>query len=438
MTNVSRACAIGDITIANIESARNYKIEIEAHENLKLTDAPALKPQKVFEFFTELSEFAFDMLGDVSKIPLAYVIREHEDALPELTEPSFGEANSPFESFNQELVARAPIYVTDAAGARSLCHHYSLDRMTVWKILYQICNGTMYYSYIRQFQASRDGRGAFFALYTALLGSQAAANYASQAENKLQNLYLNGQKAKNWGFKKYVLSHMDQHTTLEKLTEHGHNGIDETSKIRHFSRGITDPELEMVKGSVCANQQLDTFDKVVATYRTYIESKKHHTRDSRISVNVSQIGTTSRHGGGNRTQTTKKTGPEEDSYDASANYLAHKVDTGKYYNTNEWNNSLNKNQRNYLRQNNRSSSKQKSRHSGGGGSSNTSEEKTEALKQMQKKQKVMEATIASLQASQALNEVESNKMDIVSDEDTIPKKGKSTKKKTLQLQRKKR
>jgi hypothetical protein len=345
-----------------IESARNYKIEIEAHKNLKLTDAPALKPQKVFEFFTELSEFAFDMLGDVSKIPLAYVICEHEDALPELTEPSFGEANSPFESFNQELVARAPIYVTDAAGAQSLCHHYSLDRMTIWKILYQICNWTMYYSYIRQFQASRDGRGAFFALYTALLGSQAVANYASQAENKLQDLSLNGQKAKNWGFEKYVLSHMDQHTTLEKLTEHGHNGI-------------TDPELETDKSSVCANQQLDTFDKVVATYRTYIESKKHHTRDTRINVNVSQIGTTSRHGGGNRTQTTKKTGPEEDSYDASANYSAPKVDNGKYYNTNEWNNSLNKNQRNYLRQNNRSASKRKSHHSGGGGSSNTSEVK---------------------------------------------------------------
>jgi hypothetical protein len=60
------------------------------------------------------------------------------------------------------------------------------------------------------------------------------------------------------------------------------------------------------------------------------------------------------------------------------------------------------NQRNYLRQNNRGASKRKSRHSGGGGSSNTSEVKTEALKQMQKKLKVMEATITSLQASQAL------------------------------------
>ena len=48
MTNVSRACDVGDITIVNIERARNYKIEIEAHENVKLTDAPVLKPQKIF------------------------------------------------------------------------------------------------------------------------------------------------------------------------------------------------------------------------------------------------------------------------------------------------------------------------------------------------------------------------------------------------------
>jgi hypothetical protein len=34
MTNVSRQCDVGDITIANIERARNYKIEMEAHETL--------------------------------------------------------------------------------------------------------------------------------------------------------------------------------------------------------------------------------------------------------------------------------------------------------------------------------------------------------------------------------------------------------------------
>ena len=52
----------------------------------------------------------------------------------------------------------------------------------------------MYYSYTRQYQQSPDGRAAFFALYNALFGSQAVANYASQAGNKLQGLSLNSQK----------------------------------------------------------------------------------------------------------------------------------------------------------------------------------------------------------------------------------------------------
>jgi hypothetical protein len=202
MANVSRVRVLADVTLINIEAARNYKEEIEAHENLKVTDAPTLKPTKVFEFFAELREYAFDMVGSVSKIPIAYVIREHEDPLPEATEPPFGEPDSPFSSFNHELVARAPIYHVGVVGAQVESHYYSLDRVMVWKILYQICNGTMYYSYIRQYQQSRDGRAAFLALYNALLGSQAVANYASQAENKLQSLSLTGQKSKNWGFEK--------------------------------------------------------------------------------------------------------------------------------------------------------------------------------------------------------------------------------------------
>jgi len=434
MSNVSRVCDFADVTLVNIETARNYKVEIEAHENLKLTDAPTLKPQKVFEFFTELREFAFDMVGSVSKVPLAYVIREHEDPLPEVAEPPFGTPGSPFASFNHELVARAPIYQVAPNGARTMTHHFTLDRVVIWKMLYQICHGTLYYSYIRQYQQSRDGRAAFFALYTALLGSQAVANYASTAENRLITLSLTGQKAKNWGFEKYVLAHMDQHTILEKLTEHGHSGIDETSKIRHFSRGITDPEMETVKGSVSANSlTLDTFDKVVATYRTFIESRRHHTKDPKTTINVSSVGSQQRGGSGNRTQTGGKIGAVEDGFDPSTNYDAHKIDTNRYYQTGEWN-SLNKCQRNYLRQNSRGANKKRG---GRPSNRNASEVKTSVLKSMMKEQKQMKATIASLETQAAMNELDDEDHMIIdsSDSDGPPKK---RSKSILKVPRKKR
>lgn len=102
---------------------------------------------------------------------------------------------------------------------------------------------------------------------------------------------------------------MEQHITLEKLTKHGHNGI---IKIQLFSRGITNPSLDSVKSSICANQQLNIFDKVVATYRTFIESKRLHTKKKWKSVIVSQV--SSCNGGGNRTQTIKKTSPDEVGY----------------------------------------------------------------------------------------------------------------------------
>jgi hypothetical protein len=124
-------------------------------------------------------------------------------------------------------------------------------------------------------------------------------------------------------------------------------------QIRHFSRGITDPEMETVKSSVSADIiNLDTFDKVVATYRTFIESKRHHTKDPKTNINVSSVGSQQRGGSGNWTQTGGKIGAVEDGFDPSSNYDAQKIDTNRYYQTNEWN-SLNKCQRNYLRQNSR-------------------------------------------------------------------------------------
>jgi hypothetical protein len=93
------------------------------------------------------------MVGSVSKIPIAYVICEHEDPLPEAAEPAFGAVDSPLASFNHELVARAPTYERVAGAARTMTHYFTLDRVVMWKILYHICNGTtMYYSYIHQFQ----------------------------------------------------------------------------------------------------------------------------------------------------------------------------------------------------------------------------------------------------------------------------------------------
>lgn len=94
--NVSRTCAFADVTLGSIETMRDYKIEIEAQVNLKISEAPKINANKVFEFFTEFGEFTLDMVGSVSKIPLSYVYRENEGPLPEALEPTFGTVGSTF------------------------------------------------------------------------------------------------------------------------------------------------------------------------------------------------------------------------------------------------------------------------------------------------------------------------------------------------------
>ena len=431
--NVSRTCAFADVTLGSIETMRDYKIEIEAQVNLKISEAPKINANKVFEFFTEFGEFTLDMVGSVSKIPLSYVYRENEGPLPEALEPTFGTVGSTFASFNHELVARAPIFLP---GTTTYTHYYTLDRVVIWKILYEICYGTPYYTYIKAHQQSRDGRAAYFALYTALLGTQAVANYASKAENKLQTMTLDGGNKRNWGFEKYVLAHMDQHTILEHLkVMSNHRGIDETSKIRLFSLGITDPGLDTVKATVSANPALDTFDKVVGTYRTFIESKKQHTKEQKSNVNVSSA-TSSRNGGGNRTRQGDKTGGEEDGYDPTANYDSSKIDNGRYYTTVEWN-GLKKNQRNYLRKNSRRNTKKGSPHK-----ANVSQVKTAVMKNkktLSKMKSKIEQLVSESAMVEHLSDTDDDMLIDDTDSDDGPvKKKKSKKSSSLKVPRKKR
>ena len=158
-------------------------------------------------------------------------------------------------------------------------------------------------------------------LHYQLLGEQAIGNYAAAAELKLQTLNLNGTKTKNWNFERYLVEHKEQHMILEKLKDYGHAGISELSKVSYFKRGITDPALEHVKGSLACQKGTTTFDDVVTAYRTYKQSFTSDKGTTR-SINVSAISAST----GNRTSDREnKIGEKEDGYDQSKDYSNYHV-----------------------------------------------------------------------------------------------------------------
>jgi hypothetical protein len=341
----SRPIDIASLTVANAQRVRDLKTEIDGMENPKLDEAPTLDINKAFDFFDDLKDFLGGFVGNISRRPLSYVIRS--DTMPKAHEadPEFGSPDSVYRTYLHEIEGRAPIKVaTNNPITLQKDPHFILDNVTVWKILHHTLKSTSYLTHIKPFMKQQDGREAYLKLYEQLLGTQAMDNYATRAENRLASLSLDGHRKKNWGYDKYVLAHKEQHYILTKLEEHGHEGIKEASKIRHFLQGITDPSLATVKGSLaCLN--LKTFDEVCAAFKTYRNTAQVNNRPDKSSTfHVAALSSTT---GNRRADDTKKISGPDDGYDPAKDYSKFKL-RNRFFKTPEWN-KLSKGQRNFLR-----------------------------------------------------------------------------------------
>ena len=74
---------------------------------------------------------------------------------------------------------------------------YAIDNRTVYDILNQIFKDSDLYPYIKQHKSNRNGRGAFYAIHSRLLGPNHVNATASEAEMALQMSMYDGEK-KAW------------------------------------------------------------------------------------------------------------------------------------------------------------------------------------------------------------------------------------------------
>ena len=344
----SRSMAPAQVTVATVNTLRSYKKEVDKHENPSADLAPILSAKKLFDFFSDFRDFLHEHLGKISKRPLSYVIREHV-AIPTGLDPGFGEPDTIYYNRMIEIEHRAPIETNGAPDSS-----YLQDNVAVWKLLWNSVKDTQYVTYVKSFVAKQDGHAAYQLLYDTLLGPQAVNNHASQAENRLAAMTLDGTRKKNWGFDKYVIAHKEQHLILDKLIKHGHTGVDENSKVRHFLKGISDPKLMSMINTI-STLKTTTFDDVVSSFRSYIESAKIYDKGVIQPLNISQVNTGgTRYTRPHRAQNTSaKASPSDDNYKPGTDYSKSEIDV-RYYKTKEWN-ALKPNQRNFLREQKRRS-----------------------------------------------------------------------------------
>jgi hypothetical protein len=191
-----------------------------------------------------------------------------------------------YSDHTDEMIARAPHL--DAAGLK--LPTYVADRQKCWELICDICREEDCWSFIKPAQSTRDGRKAYWCLYDHYLGPNNVDNMASWAERKLRETHYQGEK-KRWNFEKYVRTHVDQHSILSGLTEHGYAGIDEGSKVRLFVDGIRTNALDSVKTQIMATATLRSdFLGCVSLYKDFISQLP--SSQSPSELNVSATGTT--------------------------------------------------------------------------------------------------------------------------------------------------
>lgn len=226
-----------------------------------------------------------DWLGNFRScedVPLSYTLRPTLRVPESSEDPPYGENGSSYSSFDEELVARAPI-LTAVANASddddatleqsgAFAPSFIIDSNRVYDLLLPIFNDTTALPYFKTGKQGKNGRKAFFGVWNHYLGEQMMDHYATKYENQLMKAKYLGESA-NSNFEQFATLHKDLHIKLDGLKRQGYPGIDERTKVRHFLQGLAHESMNVVKLSIQGNPEIrSSFDSCVNLARDFINS----------------------------------------------------------------------------------------------------------------------------------------------------------------------
>jgi hypothetical protein len=251
--------------------------ELKIKEDSRDSDpplAPTIDPKNWPKTMDALQDYFSCVLGE-TKAPLAYVIRDVAAVTAEADDDA---AN--YDTPENEMISRMPHQ--DAAGQD--LPTYIHDRSKVWQTMAEVCRDDKCWTYVKPFQRSKDGRGAFQALHTHYLGANHVNNMASIAEAKLAQAKYYGEK-RRYNFESYISSLTEQFQVLNNLVRYGYAGIDEASKVRRLNAGIKTDKLNAPKAQIMSSRTLqDNFDEAVGLYQDFIAQSRTSNDNDEFNV----------------------------------------------------------------------------------------------------------------------------------------------------------
>ncbi len=129
---------------------------------------------------------------------------------------------SPYFSIDDKLCCWAPILHSDLthsqlAGSLETLESdgpfepsFLANMVTVYNVLHACWGKSSWWSHVKKFSKTKNGRQLYWTLHTVLLGGQHVVSIRSTIVTKLQSFRYKGD-CKNFNFDKYVNLHIEQH-----------------------------------------------------------------------------------------------------------------------------------------------------------------------------------------------------------------------------------
>lgn len=199
--------AKGHVPVAeefNADARTRTLRRMEQEELISDADAPTpTAPPKLMHngskywipFWKQFSAYCSQIRGTL-KIPLSYVYREHVDVTPEI-------AAAVYESDDDYLCA---VVVLNGK-------YYDKDNRAVWDLLVPLINTGDAWSFVKRFEATKDGRRAIEELRRISEGSAANTALKAAAKASLRTLTYNG-RSKNFTFDQFIAKMNEAFTQL--------------------------------------------------------------------------------------------------------------------------------------------------------------------------------------------------------------------------------
>ena len=285
-----------DLTVIDadeLQALHDQKEEEDKYFDEKVAAVPAALP---LDQATAAKSFAsakmiLENTRGAKGVSLARVIRPDPEVPQELFDPPYGDTESIYLSYDEEMIARGPIYSSDPGSEDDgpFDRGFIIDSMKVFIILQYLFSGTNVWVNVKKYAPQKQGRKAWRALTHYFFGDNKVTTIGNQIRTAISVLRFEGNR-RHLNFDKYTNLHVTQHIMATDLLEYSVDKsplLSEAVKIQAYMEGISAPEFDPMKAIIIANRhEYPTFDSVKEKYLNFYRSFA-----PRINRDVSATGT---------------------------------------------------------------------------------------------------------------------------------------------------